>query len=229
MTTRPRPLTDEELDRQVADLPGVHRDAGTKLAIAVRAPSFADAVRLVGLVARDADAMDHHPEIHLRLRTVTFVLSTNWERALTQLDVELAHQILESVRAVGAEVLPAPERVEIALDCVDADAVRPFWAAGLGYQEPTGAAGRRAAGPARAGPGAVVPADGPAAARPGRFHLDVHVPDDHAEARVQAVLAAGGHLVSDEHAPSWWVLADPEGNELCVCTRQPPAVRAPSS
>jgi 4a-hydroxytetrahydrobiopterin dehydratase len=228
MTTRPRPLTDEELDRQVADLPGVHRDAATKLAIAVRAPSFADAVRLVDLVARDADAMDHHPEIHLRLRTVTFVLSTNWERALTQLDVELAHQILESVRAVGAEVLPAPERVEIALDCLDADAVRPFWAAGLGYQE------RRCGGAIELhdprGRGPVLwfqPMDPPRPGR-GRFHLDVHVPDDRAEARVQAVLAAGGRLVSDEHAPSWWVLADPEGNELCVCTRQPPAVRAPS-
>jgi 4a-hydroxytetrahydrobiopterin dehydratase len=31
-------------------------------------------------------------------------------------------------------------------------------------------------------------------------------------------LAAGGRLVSGEHAPNWWVLADPEGNELCVCT-----------
>jgi 4a-hydroxytetrahydrobiopterin dehydratase len=35
------------------------------------------------------------------------------------------------------------------------------------------------------------------------------------------VLAAGGLLVTDAHAPSWWVLADAEGNELCVCTRQP--------
>jgi 4a-hydroxytetrahydrobiopterin dehydratase len=24
--------------------------------------------------------------------------------------------------------------------------------------------------------------------------------------------------VSDEHAPSWWVLADAEGNEACVAT-----------
>jgi 4a-hydroxytetrahydrobiopterin dehydratase len=140
MTTRPRPLTGEEVDRRLSDLPGVHRDAATKLTIAVRAGSFADAVRLVELVGRDAEAMDHHPEIHLRLRTVTFVLTTNWERALTQLDVELATQILESARAVGAEVLPAPERVEIALDCADADAIRPFWAAGLNYQERLAAA-----------------------------------------------------------------------------------------
>jgi hypothetical protein len=28
----------------------------------------------------------------------------------------------------------------------------------------------------------------------------------------------GGHVVGDEMAPSWWVLADPEGNEACVAT-----------
>jgi 4a-hydroxytetrahydrobiopterin dehydratase len=221
MTTRPRPLTDEEIDRQLADLPGVYRDAATKLTVAVRAGSFADAVRLVELVARDAEAMDHHPAIDLRLRTVTFVLTTNWERAVTQLDMELAHQILESVRAVGAEVLPPPERVEIALDCADADAVRPFWAAGLGYRERLGSQGVELHDLRGRGPVLWFQQMDPARPGRGRFHLDVFVPDDVAPTRVQAVLAAGGRLVTDEHAPSWWVLADPEGNELCVCTRQP--------
>src|SRR5574341_1891532 len=48
-----------------------------------------------------------------------------------------------------------------------------------------------------------------------RIHIDVWVPHDQAEARVAAAIAAGGHLVTDEHAPSWWVLADAEGNEAC--------------
>ena len=34
------------------------------------------------------------------------------------------------------------------------------------------------------------------------------------------VVAAGGRLVTDEFAPSWWVLADADGNEACVCTWQ---------
>lgn len=50
-----------------------------------------------------------------------------------------------------------------------------------------------------------------------RIHIDVYVPREQAEHRVAAVVAAGGRLVTDEHAPSWWVLADAEGNELCVC------------
>jgi 4a-hydroxytetrahydrobiopterin dehydratase len=35
---------------------------------------------------------------------------------------------------------------------------------------------------------------------------------------VAAAVAAGGRVVSDEMAPSGWVLADPEGNEACVAT-----------
>ena len=46
------------------------------------------------------------------------------------------------------------------------------------------------------------------------------MPHDEAEARVAAAIAAGGHLVSDERAPRFWVLADGEGNEVCVCTWQ---------
>ena len=30
--------------------------------------------------------------------------------------------------------------------------------------------------------------------------------------------AAGGHLVSDKHAPAWWTLAEAEGNEADVAT-----------
>jgi len=44
------------------------------------------------------------------------------------------------------------------------------------------------------------------------------VPHAQAEARIAAAIAAGGHLVTDEFAPSWTVLADAEGNEACVCT-----------
>jgi 4a-hydroxytetrahydrobiopterin dehydratase len=44
------------------------------------------------------------------------------------------------------------------------------------------------------------------------------VPHDHAEARIAAAIAAGGHLVTDQCAAAWWVLADAEGNQACVAT-----------
>lgn len=53
-----------------------------------------------------------------------------------------------------------------------------------------------------------------------RIRLDVTVPHDAAQQRVAAALAAGGRLVRDTAAPAFWVLADAEGNEVCVCTWQ---------
>ena len=49
-----------------------------------------------------------------------------------------------------------------------------------------------------------------------RIHLDLFVPDDQAEARVAAAVAAGGSVVFDAYAPDWWTVADPEGNELDI-------------
>ena len=53
-----------------------------------------------------------------------------------------------------------------------------------------------------------------------RFHLDVVVPHDVADQRVSEAIAAGGTLVSAESARAFWVLADADGNEACVCTWQ---------
>ena len=39
-----------------------------------------------------------------------------------------------------------------------------------------------------------------------------------AEQRLAAVLDAGGRLVSDAHAPSFWVVEDADGNRHCICT-----------
>ena len=52
----------------------------------------------------------------------------------------------------------------------------------------------------------------------GAIHVAVWVPPEQAEARVAAALAAGGRLVRDEFAPSWWTLADAAGNEADVAT-----------
>jgi len=225
---RPRLLSPDEVDRQLADLPGAHLGRAGTLEVRLRAPSFTEAVRLVALVAEDAEQMDHHPDVDLRWRDVTFTVSTHSEGGLTQLDVELAHRILESGVLVGATTQPAPERLEICLDVEDPASVVDFWRAGLGYRDAGGGSGGAGGGrelhdPAGRGPVLWFQVMDPARRERGRFHLDVYVPDDEAPARIAAVLAAGGRLVSDASAPSWWVLADAEGNELCLCTRQHPA------
>jgi 4a-hydroxytetrahydrobiopterin dehydratase len=52
----------------------------------------------------------------------------------------------------------------------------------------------------------------------GAIHIAVWVPFEQAEARIAAALAAGGRMVRDEFAPSWWTLADAAGNEADIAT-----------
>jgi len=106
---------------------------------------------------------------------------------------------------------------EVAIDAMDIAAVRPFWRALLGYVDDGDDA---LADPDRVGPAFwFQQMDAPRPQR-NRIHLDVTVPHDVAAARVAAAVEAGGHVVSDERARAFWVLADPEGNEACICTWQ---------
>ena len=97
-----RLLTHEEIDRQLDDLPGWAVD-GTQIMATFEAPDFPSAIRLVDQVAADAESMNHHPDIDIRWRTVKFVLSTHDQGGLTQLDVELAHQISQAAGRIGAQ------------------------------------------------------------------------------------------------------------------------------
>jgi 4a-hydroxytetrahydrobiopterin dehydratase len=96
-----RLLTDEEISRQLGDLPAWTRD-GDEIKARYEAPDFATAIRLVDEVAVEAEDMDHHPDIDIRWRTVKFVLSTHSEGGLTQLDVELAHRVAQAAARLGA-------------------------------------------------------------------------------------------------------------------------------
>ncbi len=188
-------------------------------------PVFGRAAQFVVDIARLADAADHHPDIDLRYPGVVHVtLTTHASGGLTDLDVDLARLVSFQAEALGMRAEPvAAQRVEIAVDALDIDRVRPFWLAILGYREgPTAPDGivydiadRRRLGPALWFQQMAEPRT-----ERNRIHLDVQVAHDEADARVAAALAAGGVLLTDEHARSFWVLADPEGNEACVCTWQ---------
>ncbi|HEY1116081.1 MAG TPA: VOC family protein, partial [Acidimicrobiales bacterium] len=51
-----------------------------------------------------------------------------------------------------------------------------------------------------------------------RWHADVRVPPEVVQERIARVLEAGGTLVTDDHAPAFWVLEDPQGNRACLTT-----------
>ena len=48
------------------------------------------------------------------------------------------------------------------------------------------------------------------------MHIDISVAREHAEARMQAAVAAGGRVVDDSEAPATWILADRAGNKVCI-------------
>lgn len=98
-----RLLTDDEVTRQLADLPGWARE-GDAIVATIQAPDFPAAVRLVVAVADEAEQMNHHPDIDIRWRTTRWLLTTHDAGGLTQLDVELAHRINAAARAEGVEL-----------------------------------------------------------------------------------------------------------------------------
>ena len=96
-----RVLTDEEITRQLADLPGWRRD-GDALAATIESPDFPTAIRLVDEVADVAEQMNHHPDIDIRWRTTHWRLSTHSEGGVTQRDIELAHRVADAASRMGA-------------------------------------------------------------------------------------------------------------------------------
>lgn len=88
----PAPLSEAELTEALAGLPGWTR-SGDLISRTIQAPSFLDGIELVRRVAEAAEAANHHPDIDIRWRKVTFALTTHDAGGLTTLDVTLATQI----------------------------------------------------------------------------------------------------------------------------------------
>ncbi|PWK84229.1 4a-hydroxytetrahydrobiopterin dehydratase [Lentzea atacamensis] len=132
---------------------------------------------------------------------------------LTEASIDEARRISARARELGAT--PEPVRLQhvgLTLDALVSAGVMPFWLAVLGY-EPEG--DEDVVDPRGQGPGIwFQDMDVPRTDR-NRLHIDVSVPHDQAEQRVQQALRAGGTLKDDSHAPSWWVLADAE---VCIAT-----------
>jgi 4a-hydroxytetrahydrobiopterin dehydratase len=179
---------------------------------------FAAGLRFVTAVSEAAEEANHHPDLSLTYPHVDVKLVSHDVGGLTQRDVDLARRISEIARVQGIQADPhAVAEIELALDTADVAAVGPFWAALL-----TGSADALH-GSDIIDPRGRLPllwfqdTDSHRTPRQ-RFHLDLWLPHDIAEERIAAAVAAGGTVVDNDNAPSFVVLADPEGNRSCVCT-----------
>ena len=179
---------------------------------------FNQGLALVTRIAALADEANHHPDVDLRYPHVNVTLSSHDVAGVTSRDIDLARSISAAAAELGVEADPTANAVvEIALDSPDYRTVKPFWRAGLGLQDsPTH--DQELLDPSGALPTLWFQETTPHEEPRQRFHLDIRVPPEVAQERVAAALAAGGVLVSDEQAPRFTVLADAQGNKVCVTT-----------
>jgi 4a-hydroxytetrahydrobiopterin dehydratase len=212
------------------------QDAGLedwrKLAQALHAcflvESFADGLTFVGSVGEACAAVGHEPDVRLTGGFVDVrLLSPDavWRHpdgsesagpSVTQRDVDLARQISAIAQSLGLKSDPsAVAQLEIGLDTADLAAIGPFWAAVLTGSTHEGndvfdPSGRIANLWFQGTDAHETPRQ--------RFHLDLWLPPELVPARIEAGLAAGGSVVYDDEAPAFTVMADPQGNKVCLCT-----------
>ena len=62
-------------------------------------PTFPAAINVVDRVAVVAEDMDHHPDMDIRWRKVTFTCSTHSDGGVTSKDIDLARRIDEIIEA----------------------------------------------------------------------------------------------------------------------------------
>lgn len=217
-------MTDYITPRQFEEAEGVEdwRILGDGACACFRTGSFAASSRLVRAIG-DLDRVDEHPPavdvrdgaVFVRLITVS-----GDHYGMSEGDVRLARRISSLARDVGASADPSGVQSLTLVPGAPVTAeVMPFWQAVLGYQRRADSPDEDLVDPAGVGPSFWFEAmDEPREGGHGAIHVAVWVPVEQAEARVAAALAAGGRLVRDEFAPSWWTLADAAGNEADIAT-----------
>ena len=216
-----KPLTGRAISDAVTPLGWrlILNQIDTTVSVTSLAAALDVAARVVARCGADAE---DHLRIDVRGDGVVFTMPPmpGW---VTQRELELAAVISEVARTMGRETVPqggsgrSVQAVEIAIDALDIDAVRPFWRAVMGYVD---AADGSLYDPLGQSSGVWFQQMDERRDQRNRIHFDVSVPHDQAADRIKATLAAGGVLVSDAESPAFWIMADVEGNEVCICSWQ---------
>ena len=85
-------LSDGQIVSALAELPGWQL-TGETLVRTITSETFPEAIALVGKVAEIAESKNHHPDIDIRWRKVTYSLTTHSAGGITALDLDLAAEI----------------------------------------------------------------------------------------------------------------------------------------
>ena len=117
--------------------------------------------------------------------------------------------------------MPDPN-VDIVIDCADPETLAEFWSDALGYTK-VGLFDSYfvLAAPKREYPPVLLQRVPEPKVGKARIHFDLRVPDVEAEAQRLEKLGARRIDIGQGEAPGWIAMADPEGNEFCVCPGVP--------
>jgi len=111
-------------------------------------------------------------------------------------------------------------KLGLVLDCADPDRLAEFWSAAIGYST-LGGAGSYVLLVDEAGhqPKLLLQRVAEPKSGKNRMHFDIETPT--VDAEVARLEGLGAHRIEadaiEEHGNRWVVMADPEGNEFCVC------------
>jgi len=187
-----------------------------------RTADLAASARFVQAIAGVSGPAGHPPAIDLRPGGVTIRLITAGDdfMGMTGADVEAGRAISRLARESGLEADPSAVQHLLVVPGAPAGVeIMPFWRAILGYQSRPDSPDEDLVDPRDRDPAFWFESmDDPRPDGGGAIHIAVWLPEGQAEARVAAALAAGGRMVRDASAPSWWTLADAAGNEADVAT-----------
>lgn len=184
--------------------------------------SFEDSAKLVEAVGRIEGIGDHAPNVDIRRDgvTVRFLTKDAEGYGLSRRDLDLAREVERVATAQGLVADPAAiQSLLIIPGATDRAAIMPFWRAVLGYEPRIDSPDEDLVDPHDRDAGFwFEQMDAPRPDGGGAIHVAVWVPREQAQARIDAALAAGGRMVREDFAPSWWTLADPAGNEADIAT-----------
>ncbi|WP_427892564.1 VOC family protein [Kribbella sp. GL6] len=188
----------------------------------IHTESFSQGLRLVQAIGQAAEVLGTQAELDLRPFQVDVRLASRDGGGVTETDVRLAREVTDIVTAAGAELeCGSLTRIELGLDTPAYDKIAPFWSAVLDSEHVIGTADWGDVGDVRSGLPMVWFQTAEARSTQRVWHPHLWVDPDQVRPRIDAALAAGGTLVSDQGAPSAWVLSDPDGNHVYLCTWQP--------
>jgi 4a-hydroxytetrahydrobiopterin dehydratase len=175
--------------------------------------SMADAAALASAIA-EVDGVERSGVLMTVAEDCLTVRLTRGIFRLERHHIDLAREISAAVRRHGAVADRARvQEVQLAVAAKPADLDVGFWRTVLGYTPYDDDNGVDPLGH-----GSTVWMQDLDDAKPLRhaMHVDVSLAQEHAQARVDAALAAGGQVVYDAEAPRFWILSDRAGNRVCV-------------